>query len=51
MKIKTVWQKRAKFMTKSKNSTNENISRGDNKTPAMSSLSDTDKTLEKSEKN
>ena len=32
MKIKTVWQERAKFMTKSKNSTNENTSQRDDTT-------------------
>ena len=46
MKIKTVWQERAKFRTKSKNSTNENTSQSDNTTTDMSSLSNTVKTLE-----
>ena len=51
MKIKTVWQERAKFTTKSNNSTNENTSQSDNTTTDMSSLSNTVKTLETSEKN
>ena len=46
MKIKTVWQERAKFTTKSKNSTNENTSQSDDTTPDMSSLSNTFRTLE-----
>ena len=46
MKLKTVWQERAKFITKSKNSTNENTSQSDNTTTDMSSLFSTVKTLE-----
>ena len=46
MIIKTVWQERAKFTTKSKNSTNENTSQSDNTTTDMSSLSNTIKPLE-----
>ena len=46
MKIKTVWQERAKFTTKLKNSTNENTSQSDNTTTYMSSLSNTVKNLE-----
>ena len=46
MKTKTVWQERAKFMTKSKDSTNENTSHSDETAPDMSSLSNTVKTLE-----
>ena len=46
MKIKTVWQERAKFTTKSKNSTNENTIQSDNTTTDMRSLSNTLKTLE-----
>ena len=45
MKTKTVWQERAKFTKKSKNSTNENTSKSDDTTTDMSSLSNTVKTL------
>ena len=41
-----VWQERAKIMTKSKNSTNENTSHSDDMTRAMSSFSNTFKFLE-----
>ena len=46
MKIKTVWQERAKFTTKSKNRTNENTSQSDDTTTDMSYFSNTVKTLE-----
>ena len=50
MKIKTVWQERATFTTKSDNSTNENTSQSENTTTDMSSLSNTFKTLENTRK-
>ena len=46
MKIKTLWQERAKFTTKSKNGTDENTSQSDDTTATMSSLSNAFKTLE-----
>ena len=46
MKIKTVLQERAKFTTKSKNSTNENTSQSDDTTTDMSSFPNKAKTLE-----
>ena len=46
MKIKMVWQERANFTTKSKNSANENTSQSDDTTTDMSYLSNTVNTLE-----